>query len=186
MEFLKEYLGPELYGQVEAKLKGNEKVQLANLAGGEYVAKTKADETETARTQLQAQLTDRDKQLEELKKQATGNTDLQVKITELQTANAKQLQELQGQLSQAQLDRALDARLLKEGAVNLKAVRALMDLGKVKLDGENLTGLDDQLKAIRDTEKWAFGQPTVPGSGSNPPPTAPTDNPSRPTGKTSF
>ena len=41
MEFLKEYLGDELYSQVEAKLKDNDKVKLANLASGEYVSKSK-------------------------------------------------------------------------------------------------------------------------------------------------
>ena len=35
MEFLKEFLGDDLYTQVEAKLKGNDKVKLANLASGE-------------------------------------------------------------------------------------------------------------------------------------------------------
>ena len=44
MEFLKEYLGDELYSQVEAKLKDNDKVKLANLASGEYVSKSKYDD----------------------------------------------------------------------------------------------------------------------------------------------
>ena len=44
MEFLKEILGEELYSQVEAKLKGNDKVKLANLASGEYVSKSKFDD----------------------------------------------------------------------------------------------------------------------------------------------
>ena len=44
MEFLKEFLGDELYAQVEAKLKGNDKVKIANLASGEYVSKSKYDD----------------------------------------------------------------------------------------------------------------------------------------------
>ena len=46
MEWLKEFLGDELYSQVEAKLKGNDKVKLANLASGEYVSKSKFDDKE--------------------------------------------------------------------------------------------------------------------------------------------
>jgi hypothetical protein len=34
MEFLKQYLGDELYAQVAEKLTGNDKVKLANLADG--------------------------------------------------------------------------------------------------------------------------------------------------------
>lgn len=44
MEWLKEFLGDELYSQVEAKLKGNDKVKIANLASGEYVSKSKYDD----------------------------------------------------------------------------------------------------------------------------------------------
>lgn len=44
MEWLKEFLGDELYSQVEAKLKGNDKIKLANLASGEYVSKSKYDD----------------------------------------------------------------------------------------------------------------------------------------------
>lgn len=44
MEFLKEILGDDLYTQVETKLKGNDKVKLANLASGEYVSKSKYDD----------------------------------------------------------------------------------------------------------------------------------------------
>ena len=46
MEFLKELLGDDLYSQVEAKLKDNKDVKLANLASGEYVSKAKYDDKE--------------------------------------------------------------------------------------------------------------------------------------------
>ena len=37
MEFLKQYISPELYAQLEEELKGNDKVKLGNLADGSYV-----------------------------------------------------------------------------------------------------------------------------------------------------
>lgn len=88
--------------------------------------------------------------------------------------------EHQNALNAAKLGYMLDARLTKEGAVNLKAVKALLDNDKIKLDGESLTGLDDQLNALKTSEPWAFKtpeapkpqeQPPVPGAGGNPPPT---------------
>lgn len=74
------------------------------------------------------------------------------------------------QIAASKLDSLLEARLLKEGAVNSKAVRALLDCSKLSLDGVNIIGLDEQLKAIRESEKWAFAPPSIPGSGGNPPP----------------
>ena len=83
------------------------------------------------------------------------------------------------ELSATKLNYALEARLAKEGVVNSKAVKALLDISKISLDGDNLIGIDEQLKALKENEKWAFAEPTpeVPGSGGNPPPTPQTKTP---------
>ena len=75
-------------------------------------------------------------------------------------------------LKDAKLNFAIETKLTKEGAVNTKAVRALLDSSKISLDGDNLIGLDEQLKTLKESEKWAFsGTQTkdVPGGGGNPP-----------------
>ncbi len=110
--------------------------------------------------QLTKQLGERDAQLEELKKvDAAG---LQAEIAKLQTANADAQAKHDTALKAERLNFALESRLIKEGAVNTKAVRALLDPAKISLDGDNLVGLDDQLKALKESEKWAFG--SAPGS----------------------
>jgi hypothetical protein len=91
------------------------------------------------------------------------------------------------ELSATKLNYALEARLAKEGAVNSKAVKALLDISKISLDGDNLIGIDEQLKVLKEKEKWAFTQPTpdVPGVGGNPPPT-PQNKPPLPSGTVIF
>lgn len=91
------------------------------------------------------------------------------------------------ELSAIKLNYALEARLAKEGAVNSKAVKALLDKSKISLDGDNLIGIDEQLKVLKEKEKWAFTQPTpdVPGVGGNPPPT-PQNKPPLPSGTVIF
>jgi hypothetical protein len=91
------------------------------------------------------------------------------------------------ELSATKLNYALEARLAKEGAVNSKAVKALLDKSKISLDGDNLIGIDEQLKVLKEKEKWAFTQPTpdVPGVGGNPPPT-PQNKPPLPSGTVIF
>jgi len=83
------------------------------------------------------------------------------------------------ELSATKLNYALEARLAKEGAINSKAVKALLDSSKISLDGDNLIGIDEQLKVLKENEKWAFAEPApeVPGAGGNPPPTPQTKTP---------
>ena len=59
-------------------------------------------------------------------------------------------------MKQLKIDSLLEARLMKEGAVNTKAVRALLDTTKITIDGENLVGIDDQLTGLKESDKWAF------------------------------
>lgn len=168
MEWLKEHLGEELYNQLTEKLKGNDKVKLANLAGGEYVGKDKFTAAETARKELEGQIKERDTQLETLKKSAGDNAGLQSEIVRLQTANTTAKTDFESKLKAAQLEHALEGRLLQAGAVNTKAVKALLDSTKISMDGDNLVGVDEQLKTLKEKETWAFITPTIPGAGGNP------------------
>ena len=68
-----------------------------------------------------------------------------------------------------QLDFAIEKALATAKAKNAKAVKALLDMEKVKLDGEQLLGLDDQLKAIQQSDPYLFGETGKVGSGTNPP-----------------
>ncbi len=128
----------------------------------EYVAKTDFDS-------LQAQLAERDKQLGELSKVEPDK--LKTEISRLQEENKAAAEKYAAELSALKLDSAIENRLLKEGAVNTKAVRALLDGSKLSLDDSgNVTGLDEQLKSLHENEKWAFTATNkeVPGSGGNP------------------
>ncbi|MTI95393.1 MAG: hypothetical protein FH749_07875 [Firmicutes bacterium] len=188
MDFLKEHLGEELYNKVTEKLKGNDKVKLANLASGDYIGKEKFTSLETAKKNLEGQLKDRDTQLETLKKSAGDNENLKAEIAKLQKANTDAQADFDAKLKAAQLDYQLENRLLKEGAINTKAVKALLDQSKISLDGENLIGVDDQLKELKEKEKWAFVEPKtdVPGAGGNPAPGEQTTSNPLPKGVISF
>lgn len=120
---------------------------------------------------LSKQLGERDKQLEELGK--LKPEELKGEIQRLKGENEAAAKKYAAELANLKLNGAIENRLLKEGAVNTKAVRALLDGEKIKLSEDgSLTGLDEQIKALRENEKWAFAQPEkkVPGSGGNPAP----------------
>jgi hypothetical protein len=171
MEFLKELLGDELYSQVEAKLKGNDKIKLANLATGEYVGKDKFLAADSRMKDAEAQLKERDKQLDELKKAAGDSSALKEQIAKLQADNSKVAAETEAKIKQLTIDHAIDTAILKAKGRNAKAIKALIDAEKIKLDGEAVAGIDEQVEAIKKSDAYLFdtgdGPHTAPGG--NPP-----------------
>ena len=134
-----------------------------------FIPKDKYNEAAEAKKKLEADLAARDTQLEELKKAAGSNEDLKQQIETLQADNKKAGEEWQAKLSKMQLDFTLERALTAAKAKNPKAVKALLDMEKVKLDGEQLLGLDDQLKELQKSDAYLFGEPGKVGSGTNPP-----------------
>ena len=50
-------------------------------------------------------------------------------------------------------------------AKNLKAVKANLNLDTIKLDGDKLLGIDDQLKNLRETDSYLFDMDTTVNKG---------------------
>jgi hypothetical protein len=134
-----------------------------------FIPKDKYNEAAEAKKKLEADLAARDTQLEELKKAAGTSEELKAQIEQLQAENQKAAEEWQAKMAQMQLDFAIDKALTAAKAKNAKAVKALLDMDKVKLDGNQLLGLDDQLKAIKESDPYLFGESGRVGSGTNPP-----------------
>ena len=53
---------------------------------------------------------------------------------------------------------------LLEKVKNIKAVKALLDIDSIKLDGDKLLGLDDQLNGLKENESYLFEQEQKPNS----------------------
>lgn len=152
LEWLKTILGETYTEDIDKKV--------SDEIGKGFVARADFNTVNEEKKTLTGQVKTMTGQLEELKK--VNPEELQNKITELQTANTTAQQDYDAKLKKMRLDFALENRLIKEGAVNVKAVRALLDDSKISLDGENLVGVDDQMKTLKESEKWAFA-PTTPG-----------------------
>lgn len=145
MDFLKSIFGDKAltYAELEAALKDSKDIKLANLASGGYVDKGKYDALDAKNKTLAEQLA----KLGEAKPE-----ELQAEIARLKTAN----EQAEARYQQALLDHAVESRLMSEGAVDVRAVRALLDMSKVKQDGETLLGLDEQISALKKDKPWAF------------------------------
>lgn len=140
-----------------------------------YVAKTALEAEQSKVADLTQQLTDRDTQLETLKGEAANSSKLKEQIQALQTQNAEAAAEYQQSLAQKDFDFALSDALRNAKAKNPKAVKALLDVEKVKLDGSQLLGLEEQLAMLKESDAYLFekdgvkGNPLPPGGGAPPP-----------------
>jgi chromosome segregation ATPase len=145
---------------------------------GSDIEKAKGDVTalNTQITDLSNQITDRDNQLKELKSTATNNADLTKKIEELETANKTAKSNYEKTIADMKRDNAINNSIRDAKAKNVKAVRALLDLDKIKMDGDTVLGLKDQIDAlaksdaylfeVEDATKGGVGGGFVPGVGS--------------------
>jgi hypothetical protein len=134
-----------------------------------FIPKDKYNEVAEAKKKLEADIQERSNQLEQLKNAAGNSEELKAQIEQLQAENQKAAEEWQAKMAQMQLNFAIEKALTTAKAKNAKAVKALLDLEKVKLDGEQLFGLDDQLKTLKETDPYLFGESGKVGSGTNPP-----------------
>ncbi len=124
---------------------------------GNFVTKARFNEINEENKTLKKSVSDRDKQLEDLKKSSGDNAELKKQIEILQQQNIDQKEVHDAEMAQLKLDNAVDAALTVAGAKNPKAVKACMDMTKVKLgeDGK-LTGWDEQLTAVQKSDSYLF------------------------------
>lgn len=134
-----------------------EKVLSANteqLKG--FIPKARFDEVNNAKKQAEKDLSDRDKQLETLKN-STGDVEtLKNTIKQLQNENKASKEQYEANISKIKLDNAIDNALGNAKAKNSRAVRALLDMEKIKFENDNLSGLDEQLKVLKEAEDSKF------------------------------
>jgi phage minor structural protein GP20 len=134
-----------------------EKVLSANteqLKG--FIPKARFDEVNNAKKQAEKDLSDRDKQLETLKN-STGDVEtLKNTIKQLQDENKASKEQYEANISKIKLDNAIDNALGNAKAKNSRAVRALLDMEKIKFENGTLSGLDEQLKALKEAENSKF------------------------------
>ncbi len=77
----------------------------------------------------------------------------------MQAKYEKDTADLSTKLSQTRLNSALDGELSKAGVRNTKAIKGLLDMNEIKLDKEgNLTGLDSQIKSIKQSDSYLFNE----------------------------
>lgn len=149
MEKLKALFGTDAltFEQLEAKLKDNKEVKLANLASGSYVDKRKFDDKV-------AELTTANETINGLRETVAKFDGVDV---EKLKKDAKDWEtKYNTDLAAVKLDSAVSMALVEAKAKNPKLARAALDMSVIKMDGEKLLGLSDQLEALKKSDAYLF------------------------------
>lgn len=121
-----------------------------------YVPPARFNEVNEAKKNAEMQLNDRDKQLAELKKSMNGNDDLNKQIEALQAENKAARAKYEQDLANFKIGNAIDLALAQHGAKNITAAKALIKMDSIKLDGDKVTGVDEQIKALAEGKDTSF------------------------------
>jgi len=106
---------------------------------------------------LQTQVGTVNGQLETLKKGHKDDDDLKAQIEKLQADNKTAAETYQSDLAKTKVDYQTELALTQAGAKNVKAVKALLNSDKITLnDKGQLSGLDDQLEAVKKDNDFLF------------------------------
>lgn len=157
MANLKQIIGEELFKQLSAeKQKEFEKKDLEDISEGAYIPKVRFDQVNEQAKEYKKQVGERDKQISDLKNEYKDVDGLKEKVTKLEEDNKKQKNDYETKLSDITFNNALDKALGEYKVKNSKLVKALLDNEKLKVDGDIVIGLKEQMEAIQKDNDFLF------------------------------
>lgn len=98
----------------------------------------------------------RDKTIEDIQGKVKDNEDLTKEIEDLKVANKKESDDYAANLAKIHFDSKLEKKLSDYNPQNVAILKKALDTTKISLDGDNFLGLDEQIKALNETDKYLF------------------------------
>jgi hypothetical protein len=163
-EILKELLG-DLYTDEIGKKVGDKKLII--LDEGKYVPIEKFNAKLEEIKQQKEMIDENKKQLKELEKKAKGNEELEKSIKDLRAENEKKDADYQATITAQKKDFAVQSAIKEAQGKNVKAIKALLDMQKITVDDSGITGLSDQLKVLKESDAYLFGEDKIVGTGNH-------------------
>ena len=125
-----------------------------------FIPKSRFDEVNETKKELELQIKERDKQLKELGEKARGNEELEKQIKELQDANKKAVADYEAKIKNIALDNAIKLALKEHKAKYEDLLIGKFDREKLKIKEDGtVEGLEEQIKALKEGYKDLFEQP---------------------------
>lgn len=167
MAKLKEIIGEELFKQLSAdKQKEYKDKDYEDISGGAYIPKTEHENAQKSIKEYKKQVAERDTQLGALKDKVKDNEELTKEIDDLKAKNAKTTSDYEEKLKMIGFNSRLEKKLSDYKPKNAGLLKKALELDKLSLDGENFIGLEDQIKALKETDSYLFEEEPAGGTGN--------------------
>ncbi len=117
--------------------------------------------------QLKQQISDTGKSLDELKKSAGDSKELKAEIDKVKAEYQRKVKDYEDAIKKQNFDFSLTDALRAQKVRNPKAVKALLNVENIKLDGNKFLGLSEQIEALKQSDSYLFesDKPAVPPQG---------------------
>lgn len=153
-------LTDEQITKIQASMKENKIYETSLENADERYSKMKAKKED-----FEEQLKTANTTIEDLKKNNKDNETLQNTIKEHETT----IENLKKEAETKDFNYALDTVLKESKCKNTKAIKALLNMEGIKLNEGKFEGLEEQLKALKESDSYLFESDNNPGSkGFNP------------------
>lgn len=166
MANIKEIIGEEAYNSLsEDKRKEIGKKDFEDISGGAFIPKSRFDQVNEQAKEYKKQSEQKDAQLSSLKEQYKDVDGLKEKVETLETTNKTQKETYEKQLSDISFNNALEKGLGTYNVRDKKLIMALIDKDKLKVDGDSVIGLKEQIEPLQKSHEYLFNQ-EVKGTGT--------------------
>lgn len=164
MPRLSEILG-ETYSQIPEDLKKKYK-DIDLVDSSNYIEKKELDTANETIKQYKKDIKKRDKDLEDLQGKIKDNEELNAEIENLKANNKKASEDYEDKLNKITFETKLEKRLGDYRPKNLNILKKALDFEKIKLDGDNFLGLEEQIKSLKESDAYLFETETPGGTGN--------------------
>lgn len=158
---LKEILGEELYNQVQDKL-GDKKIDI--VSNGQWIPKHKFDDINEEKKKYKEQVDELNQELGKLKKQLEDNQDVTKTIEDLQ----KQIKDKEEEMAKIRKQNAIKFEVLKANPNDVADILPHLKDDQIVLSEDGtITGLKEQLEALKENKPYLFKQVEPQGTGGS-------------------
>lgn len=157
MAKIKDIIGEEAYKALpDDKKKELDKQDFEDVSEGKYVPKSRFDQVNEQAKEYKKQIGERDTQISNLKDEFKDAAGLKEKVEELEGKNKTITDDYEKKLSDIAFNNALEKGLGAFNVKDKKLIMALIDNDKLKVDGDSIIGLKEQLEPLQKSHEYLF------------------------------
>ncbi|MCW6075480.1 phage scaffolding protein [Clostridium sporogenes] len=166
MAHIKDIIGEEAYNTLsEDKRKELAKKDFEDIGSGNFIPKQRFDQVNKQAKEYKKQVGERDSQLKELKEEYKDVDGLKEKVEKLELDNKTQKENYEKQLNDIAFNNAFEKGLGAFNVKDKKLIMALIDKDKLKVDGDSVIGLKEQIEPLKISHEYLFDK-EIKGTGS--------------------